>query len=150
MGHQRRMAGLCHLPQDLVDMHPAMAVCFFRAVRSSWHQVLLLQTSQTCYCGALSLAEIPAWHAAAPASAVLPANNLTLLYHEGFHILTMKNASEFFTIRVQKGSLSRRWLLRTWQSFEAAHGVFRHHTVLKNRAAQGLASVLAGPSLKNN
>lgn len=87
----------------LVDMHPAMAVCFFRVVRSSWHQALLLQPQKTCYCGELSLAEIPAWHAAAPvpASAFLPANRLTLLYHEGFHILTIKNRSEFFT-RMQK------------------------------------------------
>lgn len=87
----------------LVDMHPAMAVCFFRAVRSSWNQAFLLQTSKTCYCGALSLAEIPAWHAVAPvpASAVLPANALMLLYHEEFNILTIKSQSEFFT-RMQK------------------------------------------------
>lgn len=80
-----------------------MAVC------ALWHQVFLLQTSQTCYYGDLSLAEIPAWHAADPTMWC-------------FHILTMKHTSDFFTIRVQKGSLSRHWLLRTWQNLEASHG----------------------------
>lgn len=43
------------------------------------------QTSRTCYCGALSLAQIHAWHSAA----ILPAINLTFLHHQGLHILTM-------------------------------------------------------------
>lgn len=44
----------------------------------------------------------------------------------------------------------KHWLLRTWQSFAVAPGEFGHHTVLENRLAPWLASVLAGPSLKNN
>lgn len=30
----------------LADMHPTTAVCFFRAVRSTWHRASLLQTSK--------------------------------------------------------------------------------------------------------
>lgn len=40
---------LANLPQDfdvLVDMPPAMAVCFFRAIRSPWNRAWLLQTSE--------------------------------------------------------------------------------------------------------
>lgn len=43
------------------------------------------QTFRTCYCGALSLAQIHAWHSAA----ILPAINLTFLHRQGLHILTM-------------------------------------------------------------
>lgn len=100
------------------------------------------------YRGALSLAEIPAWHAAAPvpASAFLPAKRLTLLYQEGVRYPHNKEQIWVFP-KGAKSCPSRRWLLRTWQSLAEAPGVFRHHTVWKNRPAQGLASVLAVPSL---
>lgn len=74
------------------------------------------------YCGALSLAEIPAWHAAAPvpASASLPASGTALLYQEGVNTLTIKNRSDFFH-EDARSSPSGRWLLRTWQSWAVWH-----------------------------
>lgn len=149
--HQSCMTGSCHLPQKDLKWSQCLLTCTpLRLSVSSGQSGHLgieprfFKPQKTCYCGALSLAAIPAWHAAAPvpASAVLSANTLALLYREGLHILTIKNRSG------SKSSLSRRWLLRSWQSLEVAPGVLRHHTVLKNRPAQGLASALAAPSLK--
>lgn len=104
--------GSLHLLQDLADMHHTMVpqgsqVNLAPSLPSSNLANLLLRSSK------------PGWN---PCMACCSPYDVTFSCHEGFHILTMKHTSDFFTIRVQNGSLSRRWLLRTWQNLEASHG----------------------------
>lgn len=78
-----------------------------------------------------------AWRAAGP----MPASPLILVYHQRIHIVTVRNMSEFSTVRLQK---------QAWQSFQLAYWAFRHHGVLKSRLAKRLASGLAVPPSNNH
>ncbi len=130
----------------LIDMHPAKAVCFFRAVRSSWLQALLLQTPKNLLLRSSKPGGNPCVACCGPCASISRPASAQTGGTVPWGYSHNKEQNRLFHKDAQAP-----WAgIGCWEPGRALRGTWsvQHHTALKNRLARGLASALRVLSLK--